>query len=376
MSGPLGPFSPLGPLSPMGRPLLEDIVEKLPDAVVVTGTDKSIRSWLGGAPRMFGWAAEEVAGRNVDELLRPRDGNGNPACIGPCDVSSVLGISRGIPEQELLVATKRGSDLWTGVTCTFDRDREGRILHTIVMARDITLRRRIDLTKSEVISAVAHELRSPLTSVKGFTATLLARWDRLDEATKKHLLLTINSDADRVTRLIGELLDISRIESGRLQLSRQMVKIPEIASRVVERIQPRAEHHVIRIGFPDGFPSVFADPDKIEQVLTNLVENAVKYTAGGEVTVSGGRDGDHVRVSVADQGEGIPPEHRSQIFGKFSRRGERTGRPSGTGLGLYISKGLVEAHGGRIWVEGPGLPGSGAVFSFMLPASEPGRPSV
>jgi signal transduction histidine kinase len=240
----------------------------------------------------------------------------------------------------------------------------------VAVARDITRRKRVDLAKSETISAVSHELRSPLTSVKGFTATLLSKWDRLDDETKKHLLFTIDTDADRVTRLIGELLDVSRLEAGRLHLQRQMVCIVDVAREVVERVGHLSSKHMIGMDFPDAFPEVYADPDKIQQVLTNLVENAVKYTAGGRVDVTGSYADGTVQVAVSDEGEGIPAEHRHQVFGKFFRR--IGGSPTGTGLGLYITKGLIEAHGGHIWVDE--APGGGAVFAFTLPVATPRQP--
>lgn len=276
---------------------------------------------------------------------------------------------KAMPETDVLIKDAAGQERWVGFTFAFDRDPRGKITKTVAVARDISKRKTIDMNKSEVISAVSHELRSPLTSVKGFTKTLLDKWDRFDDETRKHFLLTINTDADRVTRLITELLDVSRIEAGRLQLRRQMIQVTGIAQRVASRIQPRAEKHKIGVKFPSEFPEVFADQDKIEQVLTNLVENAVKYTESGDVTVNGSFDDSHIQICVTDQGEGIPIDHRLQVFGKFFRRGERAGNPSGTGLGLYISKGLVEAHGGRIWVDE--APGGGSTFAFTLPRSEP-----
>lgn len=349
---------------------LAEIVARLRDAVIVLDREKKVTAWLGAAEQLFGWAEQEVRGRNIEELLRPRDTNDNPTCIGPCGPIERLRIATGMPEHEALVTTKNGASVWIGVTAAFDRDDQGRIARTVIVARNISRRKTIDLAKSEVISAVSHELRSPLTSVKGFTKTLLARWDRFDDETKKHMLVTIESDADRVTRLITELLDISRLESGRLQLRRKKITIPDIANQVVARIQPRSNRHAIHTDFADGFPEVFADPDKVEQVLTNLVENAVKYTEEGKIAVTGVVDDGLVRVSVSDQGEGIPADQRVQVFGKFFRHGERAHNPTGTGLGLYISKGLVEAHGGRIWIED--APDGGSVFSFTLPISEPG----
>jgi hypothetical protein len=343
----------------------EEIISRLLDAVIVLDSEKRITGWMGAAQRLFGWTAAEAGGQNVDDLMKPRDANGNECCIGPSDRDRAVKISRGIPEQEVLITTQKGHDRWIGVASSFERDRAGKIVSSIAVARDISRRKKIDLAKSEVISAVSHELRSPLTSVKGFTSTLLNRWDKFDDATKKHLLLTINTDADRVTRLIGELLDVSRLEAGRLQLRKQLIDIPEIARKVIDRIQPQTETHTVRAKFPKSFPTVFADPDKVEQVVTNLVENAVKYTDEGAVLVTGAVEDGMVRVAVGDEGEGIPKEHKLEVFAKFFRRGEKANNPTGTGLGLYISKGLVEAHGGRIWVED--APGGGALFIFTLP---------
>jgi PAS domain S-box-containing protein len=343
---------------------LETIVSKLREAIVVLDESYCVAEWMGGAERLFGWPAKQVVGKNVDEILRPSDPNGNTTCIGRIEAVRRMATVKGTPEREMLVTCRNGSKRWVGVTSSFERGADARIVRTIAVVRDIGRRKRIDMAKSEVISAVAHELRSPLTSVKGFTSTLLLRWDRFDDEAKKRLLATINSDADRVTRLIGELLDVSRLEAGRLQLARRMVRIGDIASRVVERIRPRAEHHEIAYAFPDQFPEVYADSDKIEQVLTNLVENAVKYTDGGLIKVEGKLVDSMVAVTVSDEGKGISAENRYQVFSKFFRDGAQVDNP-GTGLGLYISKGLVEAHGGRIWVENGS--NGGAVFTFTIP---------
>lgn len=346
---------------------LEEIVSNLREAIVVLDKDNRVIDWLGGAERMFGWTTSEILGRELDKVLRPTDANGASTCVGRI-ADRQLSIIKGTPERELLTISKRGSELWVGVTSSFERDADGEVVRTIAVLRDISRRKRIDLAKSEVISAVAHELRSPLTSVKGFTSTLLLRWDRFDDDAKKRLLATINDDTDRVTRLIGELLDVSRLEAGRLPLMKRMVNISNIAARVVERMRSRAERHQIAYDFPTSFPEIYADSDKIEQVLTNLVENALKYTEGGRIEVLGTLEDSMVSIAVSDEGKGIATENRFQVFSKFFRDGAQAGNP-GTGLGLFISKGLVEAHGGRIWVEN--AVGGGAVFTFTLPTAIP-----
>jgi signal transduction histidine kinase len=218
------------------------------------------------------------------------------------------------------------------------------------------------------VSTVAHELRSPLTSVKGFTATLLAKWDRFSDEQKRLMLETVEADADRVTRLITELLDIARIDSGRLAIRRQAVDLGRVIDRHVAAMEARGEdpsRFVVVVS--DGIPEMWVDADKLDQVLGNLLENALRHGAG-TVTIEAAPDGDPATgasVTITDEGEGIPDEARDRVFTRFWRSGRR----GGTGLGLYIVRGLVEAHGGRIEV-GRG-PSGGARFRFVLPAATP-----
>lgn len=220
-----------------------------------------------------------------------------------------------------------------------------------------------DPSAMEVVSTVSHELRSPLTSVKGYTSLLLSRWDRLSDDQRRSMLEQVHHDADRVTRLVNELLDISRLETGHLHLRFQKVALASIASSVVAKVALEYPDLECRLDFAEGFPAVEVDPDKVEQVLTNLVENAAKYASLNGMSVSGTVGDDAVAVSVTDSGEGIPDGDLPHVFTKFYRREQ--GRPSGSGLGLWISRGLVEAHGGRL--EADSVLGRGSVFRFTLP---------
>jgi signal transduction histidine kinase len=244
----------------------------------------------------------------------------------------------------------------------------------VVSLRDTEARRRTERSHAELIATVAHELRSPLTSVKGFTATLLAKWERFTDDQKRLMLQTVDADAGRVTRLIAELLDISRIDSGRLEVRRQPVDVPAAVSRHIRSHvtagQP-AERFVLLVKKP--LPPLWADPDKIDQVLGNLLENAVRH-GEGTVTIevepsSGPRERGTgtagTTVTVGDEGPGIPEESMNRVFTRFWRGSKR----GGTGLGLYIVKGIVEAHGGSITVGR--APGGGAEFRFTLPAGTP-----
>jgi signal transduction histidine kinase len=237
-----------------------------------------------------------------------------------------------------------------------------------VSLRDAAHRARQERSRADLVSTVAHELRSPLTSVKGFTATLLARWGRFNDDQKRVMLETVNADADRVTRLITELLDVSRIEAGRLEMRRQVVDIVERAECLVAgRVAAGEPVGRFRIDRRGDLPEMWLDPDKIDQILGNLVENAVRHGAGTvTIVVEPERRAEGAAVTVRDEGAGIPPELASRVFRQFWRGPDK--RRGGTGLGLYIVKGLVEAHGGTITVDSAG---GGAAFRFTLPAGVP-----
>ena len=337
-------------------------LELLPDAVVVVDAEGRIAYANPAAERLARAGRDELAGRPMDDAVPLRDSAGNPWWTCTERLRRLPGVRR-VPVRELhLVAGGEPSPV--DLTASFLRDAGGRVVQAVCVLRDASARHRGDSQRGELISTLAHELRSPLTSVKGFTSTLLHRWERFSDEQKREMLATVNMDADRVTRLIKELLDVSRIDAGRLELRRTEFDLAAMAEGIVGRFQLQHDRHRFRLTFPDGFPRVYADPDKIEQVLTNLVENAVKYSEGGTVTISGEVAEDVVEVAVSDQGVGIPGDQLTLIFTKFYRRAG-SGAPSGTGLGLFITRGLVEAHGGRIWARSE--VGRGTEVRFRLP---------
>lgn len=223
------------------------------------------------------------------------------------------------------------------------------------------------LTAVEIIATVSHELRSPLTSIKGFTSLLLSRWDGIADDRKKEMLEAVRHDADRVTRMLTELLDISRLEAGRLHLSVRPLEVGPIIRSVVDKVAMVEPELEATVDIADDVPEVVADGDKVEQVLTNLVENAAKYGSPVGLRITARLTDAGVAVAVADQGPGIPAEDLDRVFERFYRREE--GRPTGTGLGLWISRGLVEAHGGTL--EAASVEGQGSTFTFTLPVAPP-----
>ena len=343
--------------------ILDDAtLQLLPDPAVVVGADGRVEQCTQLAARLLRTTPDQVVGRPAADAMPLADESGTDwwKCATPLDFDP-LRFPR-IPAQDLHLTTAEGSTRPVTLTAARVPGNDGATASLVVLLRHADVRERLDAARSDLVSTVSHEIRSPLTSVKGFVKTLLAKWDRFTDEQKKQMLATVNEDADRVTRLLGELLDVSRIDAGRLQLRRQMIDAPAIAQRVAERLRTTDEGHEIQVTFDEDFPRLYADPDKVEQVLTNLVENALKYGAG--LTTIQGMDGDdEVTIVVIDQGKGIPEQYLAPIFTKFFRRaGERR---TGTGLGLYISKGIVEAHGGRIWATSKD--GEGTQMHFTLP---------
>ncbi|MDP9388055.1 MAG: PAS domain-containing sensor histidine kinase [Actinomycetota bacterium] len=335
----------------------------LPDAVLCLDADRRIVEANVAAAALTGYRVDELVGQPC-ELLKPKSKDGQPLLDGGWHRSTRLRSVLRLPEQEVTIERADGTTADAYVAGRYQRDDDGGLLGAVLSLRSAGTRRHQAATGIEIVSTVSHELRSPLTSVKGYTSLLLNRWERLRDDQKRMMLEQVNHDADRVTRLITELLDISRLESGRLVLRRQMVDLPELSRSVVEKVKMEYPDLECTLEFPDPFPPVYADEDKVVQVLTNLVENACKYASPVGMTVEGTVTGDDVVLAVRDQGQGFPEHDLAKVFTKFFRRAENF-KPNGTGLGLWISRGLVEAHGGRL--EASSVPGKGSTFRFTLP---------
>jgi len=336
--------------------------DELPDAIVRLDGDRRIVEANTAAGRLAGRSVADLRGQTLAEAFAPRTRDGSPILVDAWHPSSRLRSVVGIPENEVTISAD-GSDMKVRVTGRYERNGDGSVTGALLCIRPPRRSIGDEPTGSEVVSTVSHELRSPLTSVKGYTSLLLNRWDRLKDEQKKMMLEQVHHDADRVTRLITELLDISRLETGRLVLRRQLTDVGELAAHVVEKLTMTYPDLDCEVKFPGDFPQMYADPDKLEQVLTNLVENAAKYASAIGMTVVGEVLDGEVAVSVSDTGEGIPSSDLPMVFKKFFRRD--MGKPTGTGLGLWISRGLVEAHGGRLTATS--TMGEGSVFRFTLP---------
>ena len=352
------------------------LADDLPDGLVVADRTGRVAVFNRAAARLTGIRPAAAIGQDVRRVLPLRDSD-DRCWWTMCQPYTGLSTRTRHPERPLYMSD--GTELLVSVgyvrTPRGRGPREGwsrepgEVQRIAITLRSAEQRMRLERSRADLVSTVAHELRSPLTSVKGFTATLLAKWPRFTDDQKKVMLETVNADADRVTRLITDLLDVSRIESGRIEVHRELVDIPSRAMKIISgRIAAGDSPDRYQVEVAPSVPETWLDVDKIDQVLANLIENAVRHGAGTVTTVVesavvAGAPG--VAVSVRDQGPGIAPEVAPRVFARFWRAKRR----GGAGLGLFIVKGLVEAHGGEIIVQQ--APGGGAEFRFTMPAGTP-----
>ena len=257
-----------------------------------------------------------------------------------------------------------------GITYAPLLSEENKLRNVIVSVRDITHFRTADEIKATFISIVSHELRTPVALIKGYASTLRRDDAKWDKRTISDSLAVIEEEADRLSKMVDDLLDASRLQAGGLSLNHADVSLPSLALRVSERFASQAPKHRLVTDFPENFPIILGDENRLEQVLSNLVSNALKYAGKGEIKISGDARPEQVVVCVSDEGPGIDAKDLPHIFDRFYRSTNAVKQTKGAGLGLYLARAIVEAHGGRIWADastGSAKPDSGARICFSLP---------
>jgi PAS domain S-box-containing protein len=259
-----------------------------------------------------------------------------------------------------------GVSLPVGITYAPLVSLEGNLLNIIATVRDITRFREAEELKSTFISVISHELKTPVALIKGYVGTLRredANWDR---EIVKDSLAVIEDEADRLTGLIENLLDASRLQAGGLSLNLSDVALDAVADTIAKRFQIQSSIHKISVDFPANFPIITGDETRLEQVLANLISNGIKYSPqGGKIVINGQVRPSHVIICVSDTGPGVAPEDIPHIFDRFYRSSNAKRTTKGAGLGLYLARAVIEAHGGRIWVDPQ--PGNGARICFSIP---------
>ncbi len=335
------------------------ILANIADGIVAVDRDGRVVLWNKAAEQITGVPNEEALGRTPLQVLgRNLEGNGESA-----SGDRLLSILRG------------GEEVWLSLTEAIMRDPLGVVSGRIYAFRDISADRMVEQMKSDFVSTVSQELRRPLTSIYGFAETLLRQDVLFGEEERRTFLRYIASESGRLTSIVDALLNVARLDTGDLQVNLRATDVSSVVSDVVTAVHDgtHSNGHRFVVDLPEEPLAADADPEKLRQVLTNLVDNAIKFSPdGGTVTVAARRRGESVEVSVVDEGIGIPAGEQQRIFRKFSRR--ELGRGSddavgGAGLGLFIARGLVTAMGGRIWVTSS--EGEGSSFTFALPVAPP-----
>jgi signal transduction histidine kinase len=338
-----------------------DGLDALADGAVIAGPDGRVTAVNAAAARLLG--VESPVGRPLEDVLALQDRDGRTWCASNCPYEG-LPTRTAVPEQSWLLPD--GTEVL--VVARLHRPALDQPVEQVAVSiRSGRGRARLDRERSDLVATVAHELRSPLTGVKGFVQALLNRWDKLNDDQKKLMLTTVSADSDRLSRLIAELLDVARIDTGRLQLHPRPVDAEVLARRVADSVGASTSRPLV-VDVAGVLPEVTVDPDKFVQVVTNLVENAVRH-GSGTVTVRLEPVPSGLALVVEDEGEGIAPELRRRVFTKFWK----SGGTGGSGLGLYLVNGLVEAHGGTVTIGDAGS--GGARLTVTLPASGSGAES-
>lgn len=348
---------------------LDALLDSAADGILILNADLTIERVNDAFERLFGRTHDQLATLPHDDVIRwakePQGATLKESIANgwPLTPNATLYVEGDLKRPPL-------PPLPVGVTYAPLISPEGKLHNIIVSVRDITHFRTADEIKSTFISIVSHELRTPVALIKGYASTLRRDDAKWDKSTISDSLAVIEEEADRLSKMIDDLLDASRLQAGGMSLNRADVSLSMLSRRVAERFSTQSNSHSIVTDFPENFPVILADETRIEQVIANLVSNALKYASKGEIRISGQVRPEQVIVCVSDEGPGIEAKDLPHIFDRFYRSTKAVKNTKGAGLGLYLARAIVEAHNGRIWADastGSAKPDSGARICFSLP---------
>ena len=356
------------------RAYLETLIDTSPVGVVVfnagTGVPVSLnregRRLVGGLTNP-GQTAEQLL-----DVLTFRRADGREISLREFPLAEALSTGETVRAEEIVIGVPDGRSVSVLLNATAIRSEEGQVESVVVTLQDMTALEELDRLRAEFLGMVSHELRAPLTSIKGSAATVLGSSADMDPAVVRQFFRIIDEQADHMHDLVADLLDVARIETGTLPVSPEPAEVAALVDRARSAFLSAGGRNNLAIDIEPDLPLVMADRRRIVQVVGNLLSNAAEHSSESSVIRIGAvREDFHVAVSVADEGRGIPSERLPYLFRKFTRSdGDDLGSGvAGSGLGLAICKGIVEAHGGRIWAESEGL-GLGARFTFTIPTVE------
>ena len=334
------------------------------DGIMTIDSERRIISFNAGMEKLTGWKKNEVVGRYCFDVLRILDGKGVNLCQTICPISKG---TEGFSSFDGIITSKDDQKVDVTMSYSLARLPGGKLLAAVLNIRDISRLLRTEGLGSMLLARVSHELQTPISIIKAYAGTLARPDAHWDEKTLRDKLQVIGEESDRLSGMVNKLLYTSRLEVGEFSLNKFLFDLPEQARKVARRFARQTRIHKIEASFPPDFPPILGDPEKIEEVLTNLVENSIKFSPdGGTITIKGEVSDNRVLVTVADEGIGIPLRDHDYVFTPFYRVEYGAARKvKGTGLGLYICKTLIEAHGGQIWVDSE--LGKGSHVTFSLP---------
>jgi two-component system phosphate regulon sensor histidine kinase PhoR len=352
------------------RTLSEQAFEQFPQAVIIVDREATVLSLNPVAERLTGWARGDALGRPAADILEVRTETGVNLCAPNGALRRALRIGTRANTHFAYLFRLRTSDDPVRVSYSVSPIRlKGKTPDgAVVVIHDVTPELETIEARDALMLAASHELKTPLTTLKGLSELLLD-FD-LTEAQRRELLQDLHGQADRMEKLIGDILSVSRIDSGRISVDLSRVDVASVVKHVCEEVQPMLKGRVLKCRIPENLPAVMGEARKLHQILVNLVSNAIKYSEPGtQITVSARSDQSAVRFEVSDQGVGIRKEHMPRLFEKFYRADDpMVRRTSGTGLGLYIVRSLVTMLGGQVHVRS--RHGKGSVFIVTIPRAE------
>jgi signal transduction histidine kinase len=343
---------------------LDALLDSAADGILILHADRTVERCNTAFERLLGQPRDQIVGKDHDEVIRWASAP-QGTTLQEAEAEGWLLHQDAPLYVEGDLERPLPPNLPVGITYAPLLSQDGKLRNIVLSVRDITHFRNAEELKSTFISIVSHELRTPVTLIKGYASTLRrddAKWDR---AVIKDSLAVIEEEADRLSKLIDDLLDASRLQAGGLSINPADVSLPIVAARVAERFASQSGKHTLLADFPEKFPLVPGDERRIEQVISNLVSNALKYAPNGEIRISGSVEPSHVTVCVSDRGPGIDARDLPHIFDRFYRADKAVKQTKGAGLGLYLARAIVEAHGGRIWADSK--QDVGARICFSLP---------
>jgi len=346
---------------------IELILESSADGIITVDARRRLTGFNHAMERLTGFSREEVLGKECFTLLQLRDWEGKNLCPVQCPILREIKNGGQTFELQGKIRTKQGQDADVSIFYSIISTPEGKTINAVGNIRDISRNRQLENLRETFLALLGHELQTPLSIIKGYTSTLARTDGKWDKKTLQNGLQIIEEESDRLGQVMNKLLLASRISTGTSAVRKELIELSAIADKVVRRLQKIANKHTFKVNFDSTFPPVPADPELIENVLANLVENAVKYSpGGGKIVISGSYDSKQVRIVVSDEGMGIPAEELKHIFERFHRVDKGPARAiKGLGLGLYLCKTIIEAHGGIIEVSSQ--MGKGSQFTFSLP---------